>query len=93
MVIIPLIRTSDDHDGEVRAALGYDFVPLCARMGEQDAKDGNACARTWLGRLAMPMPSENRAAAMADEGGRARKQERGMCWLGSAGGGERGREG
>ena len=48
---------ADDHDGEVRAALGYDFVPLCARMGEQDAKDENACARTWLGRLAIPMPS------------------------------------
>ena len=93
-------RLTNDHERKVRAALGDNLVPLQQQNTPFSTSPTRARWRpatretpTWLGRLAMPMPSENGAAAMADEGGRARRQEQRVCGLGSAGGGERGREG
>lgn len=61
---------ADDHDGEVRAGFGDDFVSLWgvakktnkhyierAAMRVEEKK-WIACVRTWLGKLAIPMSSE-----------------------------------
>ena len=62
---------TDYHDSEVGSALGDNLVPLLQVRERSLYEDLGALARgvvelTWLGRLAMPIPSENAGAAMAE---------------------------
>jgi hypothetical protein len=52
---------TDDHDSEMSTAFRDDFVPLKPAINSLGI--GNVLGvRTWLGRLAMPIPSEEGTA-------------------------------
>jgi hypothetical protein len=52
-------RPTDDHNGEMSTVLGHNFVPLKDSIYFLSKKKINqGVKRTWFGRLAMPIPSE-----------------------------------
>lgn len=63
------VKLTDNHDSEVRAPLSNNFVPLqIASSISTRFQFLNAEKHTWLGRLAMPIPSaEMLAVAMRIE--------------------------